>query len=996
MSDYTVNHTVEHKTLREFNKTANTLDKLSWESSPIYRALAAYMEKYRVKSGGKEVNVTAPGSSYALTSDGAYEGMFVHLENCAKAKLVTSFRELQAGGNPTDLENKIGSGIMLDFDIVSGVSQSCKEIIQFSVLANRIFSVLQEMIEFTEEDTFYVAIITKPEPILKDIHKHTYKDGFHILIPSVQLARVQKKIFVEQLLKDQKLDKYFKARYGEEIGIQNVLDTHCSSVPAFFLHNAKEGVNVSYELHAVYKLSDENEYKSEEVNLSASSSWIKELSLTHRGNLITKKFYTFKGKFKTIAEERLKVTADPYQQEIEKCVETFNKEKICMEDNMDYYKTMVMDILSEERAYNRDSWRNCLYALANTGGTHLRPAMKEIARMFSMRCKSKYDTASFEKMWQDACSSRSNAKYTFNSLIYWAKMDNPKKFEEVRVRDIKHVIENDVFSRDGNKILDGALYEYHFAYYMYHLFGSKFVFDISPGEKEGKWYEFVTESDQHKKGEIYKWRCDRYPDSIMIYLSNRFERIISDVLNKGYEAIKTQEDANIKVFIEERLKKFRSSSSKLYTDGFKKAIVRQCEVLFRRRGFSDELDSCSNCMGVGNGVLKLEKDGSVELLSGFHELPVSKFTTVNYYPYDPEAPGVKRMWEILKGMFPESDYDAMHKLLYMFSTSLDGFPKDSEFYQLLGVGANGKSSLLELIKTILGLYGAKLSMSVLTEKRQQSSGANEQLMVLKDARLGFYSETNKSEVMNMAIAKELTSQESITARGIYQKQQTFRPNCLHVITTNHEMTIKTTDHGTWRRMNLYTMKHKFVRNPSKDDPFEKPIDESIAKEMAYREDLKEALMSILVEYWKSLQKDYGGNLSNVRSPTIERETAEYRYRQDILTRFICDNLVHSPGNTCTIQDIATSYERWVENSCGKSAVPERRESMSQISNSILVKRVKQTATKILIKDTRVLDEGDEQLSEGEEYLRDHMNIGVCTSDIQIDADTLKKMNPCNV
>ena len=89
-----------------------------------------------------------------------------------------------------------------------------------------------------------------------------------------------------------------------------------------------------------------------------------------------------------------------------------------------------------------------------------------------------------------------------------------------------------------------------------------------------------------------------------------------------------------------------------------------------------------------------------------------------------------------------------------------GFELDGNHRYLTGDhiihhNSNGKSFFAELIKSVMGKYGAKMAMSFLTEARGKSAGADEQLMVLKGARLAYYSETDKNEALNTAKLKEL-------------------------------------------------------------------------------------------------------------------------------------------------------------------------------------------------------------------------------------------------
>jgi phage/plasmid-associated DNA primase len=287
--------------------------------------------------------------------------------------------------------------------------------------------------------------------------------------------------------------------------------------------------------------------------------------------------------------------------------------------------------------------------------------------------------------------------------------------------------------------------------------------------------------------------------------------------------------------------------------------------------------------------------------------------------------------------------------------------------------SNGKSSLLELAKTVLGNYGAKVSMSILTEQRNNSGSANEQMMAYKKARLAFYSETNKQEEINTAVVKELTSQESISSRGIYQSQTIFRPKCNHVITTNYFPVVKTTDYGIWRRMKLYRHKIQFKPKNKIDlnNKYEKLADENIAREFSYNKKIKEAFLSLLVEYYKDLYNNHGGKLSNIICESLEKDSLEYRNSMDTLNRFICQNVVVSKGSKVNINEVVEAYSSYLISEFGKNTQIYKNELKQLVENSELRNFYKATNTgKIEYEGIRLIDtnDEDERLTEGEYFL----------------------------
>jgi phage/plasmid-associated DNA primase len=975
-----IDKTVDFKAINSYKKNVNILNRLGYEDAPEFKELLNFLKQFRLNKADKEIkaNITSPNGRYFLPDTEKAGNFFSLLNQCHTKKFALHFREMQI----TDIENDVGSGIMLDFDIYQESNKNPLETKNCQDFSSSVMDCLINMLDYKGRDVVesYVGIIVKPRLVFnKD--KNLWKNGFHMLIPNIWLAREQKKMFLQEILNNKECQREFMDLF--EMPLSSALDMQSASVPVYFVYNCKEDVSEPYVLKDVslYKSKITNNGESNSVKNSIAvvysnrdtfpSSINRELSLSFKGIEKEKIFYKFKQEYAKRLQSKVREEIT-FTKEFDDSMAVFNHFNSYVDDNLEYYRTLVTEVLDPKRAEDRKLWRDAVFAIANINKP-FRVAFKEVARQFSMRCPSKYESESFESLWNQAIDSKSNNSLTYNSIVYWCKEDNPRKFNSILDKDITTIIELDAFSRE-NFVLNGSLFQYHFAYYIFHLFKQKFAYDVDG--KNGKWYEFVIDNDEYKNGEVYKWRHEIKPDNLIIYISNRLPEIVSKVLEKAEIRKSSVEDENIVKYIESRSEKLRKSGENLYKTEFKNGVIKEAESLFRRRGFIDSLDEAENVMGVANGVLLLDDD--VKFISGYHEHLVSMYSEVAYYDFDINSKESTILLKMLMNIFPENELDMFHYLMYFLATCLDNRPKDSMFLILQGSGSNGKSSLLELAKTILGQYGAKVSMSILTEQRSGSGNANEQLMAYHRGRLAFYSETNKQEEINSAVVKEFTSQESMTGRGIFEKQRTFRPKCNHVVTTNYYPVIKTTDYGIWRRMKLY--RHKVSFKPKhKLDPnnkYEKEADENVAKEFSYNKGIKEAFLALLVEYYKDLQKNHGGKLSNIKSESLERDSLEYRNSMDTLNRFICENVIVSKQSSVSINEIVDAYVDFLTEEYGKSITIQKNELKQLIANSDLnCFQLAEDSIKPVYKGIRLLDskDDDERMLEGEYFLVKNKN-----------------------
>lgn len=985
-------NTVEYKVVNRYNRNNNILNKIYYENHPDYLILLDYLKPFMLsKDSTIKANITCPGGRYYIDNE-SYSRFFELLQICSKNKLILHFREVQLN----DYINKKGSGIMFDFDLLQEEDKNELKLKSFDLFLTRMLEIMEDLLIIDKTDQFYITITVKKTLVYKE-DKKLYKNGFHILIPEVMLARPAKKLLFYKMLNDPELKQFFKEQFKNELK-EGIFDIGSVSVPVYLMYNCKEDSTEPYEILRIYRSSFRRNvtiYNESLENLIPTYNMISELSINFRGSLMKNRYYELKEEYHLKVLDTLNKT-NSFDVEKEETICTFNTFNSYVEDNLDYYRKIVEDILDIKRAEDRNLWRNVIFALANIN-VQLRPAFKPIAKLFSMRAESKYNTEEFERMWATACNNdENNSKLTMKSLIYWAIEDNNVKFKKILNKDIHNTIELDVYCRD-NRILNGTLYQFHYAYYIYHLFKQKFVYDVDSTGKNGQWYEFVLESDTCDKGEIFKWRAEHEPDNLILYMSNKLPNIISNVVKKAETSIENNpDDEDRNNYIISRTKNLKKASQGLYKTDFKNGVIKEAKCFFRSRGFIKKLNSDQNIMGVGNGVLELSTNP--KLIRHYHNYHISLFTETDYVPYNPTNPHVIKLLNVILGMFPKNELDAFHWIMYYLATCLDGKPKDSIILILTGKGANGKSAFSELIKSVLGQYGAKMSMSFLTEARGRSSGADEELMKLKIARLAYYSETEKNEALNTAKLKELTSQESMAGRGIFEKAQIFRPTCSHMVTTNYQFSIKTTDHGIWRRIVTYEFKMKFCDNPDPDNEFEKLNDPEIAKEFSFNPEIKNAFLSILVEYYKDLHLNHKGELKNILKPTIDKEVAIYRNKEDVLNRFIDEFCIYSPDSKTCLSEIVDKYENWYEANIGRNGKPEKSEIYNQLQNSKLVKYIKKVSTRVILQNIRYIDDmipdGNDVLTEDEYYIRDIATHN--TRNSQIPAYNINKFNPLNL
>jgi len=909
---------------------------------------------------------------------------FKHLEWCRRKKVRMMMNEKQ-------LEY---SGIMLDFDIFQTHGETQINEYLYNKMCVLIGKQIYKYIDINnpierpdlEHDTNYLKVymaFTKKPKVVYNEEKGCFKDGFHMLIPSIKINRETKKFFIEICMNDKVFLEIFRdVLPAENYTYEDFIDKASAYVPVHFLGSSTKINSPPYKLDSVYEvripLNIDYEFmnivpvkcmdlfdvgKNEKVILvnELSLNWERNLS---KNGIISKIKYVVRDEYLSLIEKyKSNLIEDSNETSFESEYNELSVLKI-HDPDIDYIKSLL-DTLHPKRAKTFDLWFQVICVLAHTSKSY-----KPLADYFSKKCAEKYNQHDFEKFWSQA-SSKSSNHLTIGSLHYWAKIDNPHRYEEIRHGSLFSMIYKKIYDPQN----EGNLQHFDIAEILHKSLQHKFVYDPENG---GLWYEFIVDGEPQKKGEIYKWRLyGKVPNSLKRYMSQILTTLFGKVLEKVKSAYNNANGdlSNYHFMI---LKNFQSSCRKLRDCGFKSGTSTESEQIFERIDFHNLLDKDSEIMGVGNGILKLGK--RVEFITGFHNYHISKYTHVDYKPFNPYDPITKKLIIALRNLFPDDEPDSFDFMMHYLSSSLDGKKKESIFLIFIGGGSNGKSFLMELQKSTIGeMYGGKVPLNFLTSRNSNSQNATPVLMSLMGKRFVYLSEANKCERANCARVKEITGLETLAGRKLFGDMVNFKPTSNIILTTNHLLEFDSNDHGMWRRIKIVPAKMKFCKKNIDDmddnNPYEREADLSMARDWGDDPDVQSSYLSILTYYYESLYKNYNGVVENVPHPNIQEETYSYRNKQDRINNFISMKLITSndPDDEVTMSDLIEKYSRWHESlypddKAFKKGLQQVFEN-SQISGLFTyIKGIGKT-----IKGYRVLD-NSERPEEGEKYFSDICNI----------------------
>lgn len=223
--------------------------------------------------------------------------------------------------------------------------------------------------------------------------------------------------------------------------------------------------------------------------------------------------------------------------------------------------------------------------------------------------------------------------------------------------------------------------------------------------------------------------------------------------------------------------------------------------------------------------------------------------------------------------------------------SLTGDVSEHVVAFLYGLGANGKSTFLEVLLAVLGDYGKTGAPDLLLAKRSERHLA--ELADLKGARLVTCSESGIDRSFDEPRLKYLTGGDRIKARFMFGDLFEFAPTHKFWIAANHKPRVRGGDDGIWRRIKLI--------------PFTETIPEH-KRDPRLREKLLAEAPGILawaVRGCLEWQRDGLGEPEEVRDAT-----AEYRASEDRIATFLEEQCVMGPDCRVAVADAYEAYRAW--------------------------------------------------------------------------------------
>ena len=196
----------------------------------------------------------------------------------------------------------------------------------------------------------------------------------------------------------------------------------------------------------------------------------------------------------------------------------------------------------------------------------------------------------------------------------------------------------------------------------------------------------------------------------------------------------------------------------------------------------ETLDANPTLLNVSNGTLDVTT-GTLRPPD-----PADLITKLADVQYDPEATCPK--WEaFLEWILPDAQVRRFVQMV--IGSILTDEPRPQLLVVMSGLGANGKTTVLETIAAVMGDYAVQLPDAMLLARRNASGAAEPELLTLRGGRFIAGVESGEGRSLDEVRVKRLTGGDTISARALYSSAYIKVTPRGHIFyATNHKPDVK--------------------------------------------------------------------------------------------------------------------------------------------------------------------------------------------------------------
>ena len=241
----------------------------------------------------------------------------------------------------------------------------------------------------------------------------------------------------------------------------------------------------------------------------------------------------------------------------------------------------------------------------------------------------------------------------------------------------------------------------------------------------------------------------------------------------------------------------------------------------------------------------------------------------------------------------EKDQNLISYVQRIVGYCLTGSTSEQCLFILIGDGANGKSTFVNVINKLLGDYSKAASSQTLVAKGSSSIG--DDLVDLVGARLISVSETETGEALAEAKIKQMTGGDVLKGRPLYGSWLEFSIIGKILLATNSLPQINNTDHGIWRRIQAIPFNRTFTAEQQ-----DKDLASKLTKELP-------GILNWAIQGCLDWQEQ------GLNPPQIVLEqVATYKTEMDSIAQFVEQECSLEPETKCAASKLYEAYRHFCQ------------------------------------------------------------------------------------
>lgn len=564
---------------------------------------------------------------------------------------------------------------------------------------------------------------------------------------------------------------------------------------------------------------------------------------------------------------------------------------------------IFIPMMGDHRIFERHYWLDVGRALYNiTRGNN---EGLELWTTFTERTKDQ-DSSKCSYLY---LQFKDNNSITVKTLAWYARQDDRPRYDEWHQDWINKGME------DASDLTHGSVAKVVYRMFWLHV--------ASSSVKNRTWYIWKEESGNHF------WIPMDDASELRTLLTTKFYKRVKDYHRAKTEEYNHESNSKNEKFLEEDLKRLLKLMSKLRTQYFKVALVKECIDLFKDPMFALYENKHPELKAYLNGVIEVT-DTQAIFREGKPQDYNTRYAQINYDPsLTWESPVVKRFMDWMNKVF--GDEGLLIYFLMICASCFYSRNNEKIFVILSGEkGNNGKSMIKILLQNMFGSYFADVPVTALTRKRPGSSNPEPELeQAYGGSCIAWTDEPETDEPMRMGIVKSLTGGDSRFLRGLNKSGGSMIQTFTLFLQCNGIPPIIGADQAIMNRILVIPFLSLWLSNAPRDETEQHkqrtyPIDYKFDRKIP---ELAVGGLWVLVQMFSRYKKE------GLQKPqSVLDYTRKYWEENDIYHIFIKENIEEAadendqkvPDRSLTLTEIYDEFKEWFRYSYPSQKVPDKK------------------------------------------------------------------------